>query len=101
MTTPKPPTASGISRLLARAGFNRATYENGCVDRAGFVATEAGGGAGVRVEHDTFLVHQSAETRQAWLSRYTETITDAGWAAEPVSYAGTAVHHLIVTAKEG
>lgn len=97
MTTPKPPTASGISRLLAGAGFKRATYENGRLDRAGFLATEAGSGAGVRVEHDTSLVRH----RQPILERYAKTITEAGWSAEPVSYAGTAVHHLIVTAKEG
>ena len=101
MTT-KTPTASGISRLLAKAGFERATYKNGCVDRAGFVATEAGSGVGVRVEHDTFLVYQSAGTRrQAMLDRYAKTITGAGWAAEPVSYAGNVIHHLIVTAKKG
>jgi hypothetical protein len=97
MTTVKTPTASAISRLLRRAGFNRATYENGRLDRAGFVATGAGGGAGVRVEHDTSL----ARHRQPVLERYAKIITEAGWAVEPVSYAGTAVHHLIVTAKEG
>ena len=53
--TAKQPTASGISRLLAKSGFKRATYENGCLDRAGFAVTEAGSGAGVRVEHDTTL----------------------------------------------
>jgi hypothetical protein len=99
MTATKTPTASGISRLLAKAGFTRATYENGWGDRAGFVATEAGNGAGVRVEHDTFLAHQSAERRQAMLDRYARVISEAGWSVKPVSYAGTAIHHLIVTAK--
>ena len=95
--TAKQPTASGISRLLAGAGFRRATYENGCLDRAGFAVTEAGSGAGVRVEHDTTLV----DHRQPILERYAKTITEAGWAAEPVSYAGSAVHHLIVTPGTG
>jgi hypothetical protein len=97
MTPTKTPTASGISRLLAKSGFERATYEHGCLDQAGFAVTEAGGGAGVRVEHDTTL----PDHRQAILGRYAETITEAGWAVEPVSYAGSAVHHLIVTAREG
>ena len=93
---PPAPAPQSVSRLLAGAGFRRATYEHGCLDRAGFVVTEAGSGAGVRVEHDTTLV----DHRQAILDRYARTITEAGWAVEPVSYAGSAIHHLIVTAKE-
>jgi hypothetical protein len=90
----KTPTASGISRLLAGTGFRRAIYEHGCLDRAGFAVTEAGSGAGVRVEHDTTL----PDHRQPILERCARTITGAGWAVEPVSYAGGAIHHLIVTA---
>jgi len=115
VTSPKPPTAQGISRLLAKAGFERAGF--GLPTRfhhdgrpiltsrppvPGFQVRDDGFGTVVRWKHGRVVnLDAMDQERASCLAAYAKTITEAGWAVEPMSYAGTAVHHLIVTAKEG
>ena len=92
--TPKTPTASGISRLLATAGHRRAAVEvrargGHC---SGFRVTK-NYSSGVRVRH-VFLTG-GRQDPEPHLAGYAKTITEAGWTVE----AGT--YELIVTAKEG
>jgi len=95
MTTPnpKPPTASGISRLLSAAGHTRAVVKmrGGC---SGFRASTADPGT-VWVWHYSML--GASRNREAgMLARYATAITDAGWAVETDADRD----RLIVTAKE-
>ena len=91
MTT-KTPTASGISRLLAKAGFKRAAVEvrGRGGHRSGFRVTK-NYSSGVRVRH-VFLTG-GRQDPNIHLARYARTITEAGWTVE----AGT--YELIVSAK--
>jgi hypothetical protein len=99
--TPKPktPTASGISRLLAKAGFERAVEtrksRNAYENTAGFHVKARLGT--VLVNHwDDSGVMPTPETIAAareMLACYAEDIRAAGWAVEDRN------HMLIVTAK--
>jgi len=93
--TPKPktPTASGISRLLATAGFDRAviSIRGG---NSGFQVTKCRareGGVKVRVY---FQLSHPDESYRAMLRRYAKAIEAAGYCTESGTY------HLVVTAKE-
>jgi hypothetical protein len=92
--TGKTPTASGISRLLAAAGFERA------------VISIRGGNSGFKVEKCRarenavkvrvyFQLRHPDESYRAMVRRYAGAIEAAGYSIE----AGT--YHLVVTAKEG
>lgn len=91
---PKTPTASGISRLLAKAGFKRAAVEvrGRGGHGSGFRVTKNYSG-GVRVRH-VFLTG-GRQDPEPHLARYAKTITEAGWTVE----AG--IYELVVTAKDG
>jgi hypothetical protein len=93
--TTKAPTASGISRLLAAAGFERAAIRlRG--GNSGFQVTKC------RTRNDAVKVHQyfqlsatdsPAERYRGMLRRYAKAIEAAGYGTEVYTY------HLIVTAK--
>jgi hypothetical protein len=91
MTATKTPTASGISRLLAAARFERAVVKmrGGA---SGFRVSNADPGA-VWVWHYSML--GTSRNREAEkLAKYATVITDAGYAVE--TYTSD---RLIVTAK--
>ncbi len=93
---PRTPTASGISRLLATAGFERAVTERFTLMPGFFATASRARPAAVRVGYRTAHINDHAQaTRTDFLAEYAKTITEAGWAVE----AGT--YELIVTAKEG
>jgi hypothetical protein len=90
----KTPTASGISRLLAAAGFERA------------VISIRGGNSGFKAEkcrtrenavkvRAYFQIRASDESYRATLRRYAKAIEAAGYSTEATTY------YLIVTVKEG
>ena len=95
--TPKPktPTASGISRLLASAGFERSkTAGLGPTALSGYRVTQDHAHAdSVRVRYLFLLALGSSARREQMIAAYAKTITEAGWTVE----AGT--YELIVTAK--
>jgi hypothetical protein len=99
MTAARTPTASGISRLLAGAGFKRSERRPGAlaVPTEGFTVSAQMFGR-VRVEHRTgFDRGPNAQTRRAEMLRcYAADIEAAGYSVErdPL-WPG-----LIVTAKE-
>ena len=76
--TAKTPTASGISRLLAAAGFTRAVVKlRG--GTAGFdVHTYYSTGA-VRVEHYSNTMSTSGGYSEVKLDAYARTLTEAGY----------------------
>jgi hypothetical protein len=113
VAAPKAPTASGISRLLAKAGFERSERIPGVRNWGrgnggfsdGYKVTSDRDGR-VCVEHrigtdrlrDPWISNDAHAAEEAEsLAYYGEAIADAGFAAEhrpdPL--------HLIVTAKEG
>lgn len=92
--TPKPktPTASGISRLLAAAGFKRSERQIGGYG-SGFVAETRDA---VRVWHRFWSM--GGGDAAPWLAKYAEAITAEGWTVRTENDAfGRPV--LIVTAK--
>ena len=92
--TPKTPTASGISRLLAKAGFERAQVQRFTLTSGFFAATSRAHPAAVRVGYRAAHINDHAQaTRTDFLAAYAKTITEAGWTVE----AGT--YELVVTAK--
>jgi hypothetical protein len=102
--TGKTPTASGISRLLAKAGFERSEDKPGGSYDEGFRVSR------YRLDGNAVLVNwwaDSAETepgharRREMLDRYEAAITEAGYAVETAKlHRGLPyVSHLIVTAK--
>jgi hypothetical protein len=101
MSKPKTPTASGISRLLAAAGFERAKVtskgRNQYANTAGF-HVKARLGNEVLVNHwGDSAEMPSGATRDAgrqMLIRYGDVIRAAGWPVEDRN------HMLTVTAKE-
>jgi hypothetical protein len=90
---PKPPSASGISRLLSAAGHTRAVVKLrwGC---SGFRTSNADPGT-VWVWHYSML-GTSRNHEAGMLAKYATAITDAGYAVE----TDAARDLLIVTAKE-
>lgn len=74
---PKTPTASGISRLLAKAGYSRAiaAIRGG---RAGYSVSSGPDGT-VYVEFYANTGFCSVRRRIETLDRYASAITDAGW----------------------
>lgn len=91
--TAKTPTASGISRLLAAAGFKRSERQIGGFGN-GFVAEKIHARPGtVRVRHRFWSM--GGGDYAPWLAKYAEAIAAAGWAVEDRE------RDLIVTAKEG
>jgi hypothetical protein len=94
----KPPTPQGISRLLAKAGFERAEtikrgFRRGVVSKAGYHVTAQMIESAVRVRWWPLLHHSDAETHTQ-LTRYADVISTAGWQVH-VERLG-----LIVTAGE-
>jgi hypothetical protein len=90
MTT-KTPTASGVSRLLAAAGFTRADIDWG---HAGFQVTKCNSRAAAVKVRQYFPVSGAPESRYGdSLRRYAKAIEAKGYATEAYTY------HLIVTAK--
>lgn len=94
--TPKPktPTASGVSRLLASAGFERAVISI-MGGNSGFQVTKC------RTREDAVKVRQyfllsgyPDERYRDKLRRYAKAIEAAGYSTESGTY------HLVVTAKE-
>ena len=93
MTASKTPTASGISRLLREAGFERSTSEGGSLRSTGF-EVEAGLRAGeVLVYWHSPLTRGAASRRPRELAAYAATIASAGSATKIAEYC------LVVTAK--
>ena len=88
----KTPTASGISRLLAKAGFRRGvTAMRG--GTSGYVVTAWGPGD-VRVRYHSLTMLSTAERRYEMLHQYAEVLEAAGYAVT----TGTS-GHLLVAAK--
>ena len=100
-TTPKTPTASGISRLLASAGFERsessATRIKGYRRSSeGFIAEGRGPGV-VRVHHTSGEFRPTDADRansRTLEDQYAEKIREAGYAVDRDEWSG-----LRVTAK--
>jgi hypothetical protein len=90
----KPPTPLAIATLLRNAGFGR-SERHGDVCTEGFHVTADISAPGVLVRYwpDPGRPHSLADTR-AWLARYADVISRAGW---PVQVTR---HDLTVTAKE-
>jgi hypothetical protein len=102
--TTKPPTAQGISRLLAKAGFERsvshATRIKGWRDwNEGYVVKTCDTST-VRVEHrlEKWARGEAADKRaEDFLTAYIKTLTEAGFAvARDEGWS----RRLIVTARE-
>ena len=90
--TAKTPTASGISRLLATAGFRRSERQIGGYS-SGYVAEKHNAAEGaVRVRHRFWSM--GGGDAAPWIAKYAETITAAGWDVK-TNVRG----ELIVTAK--
>jgi len=89
----KTPTASGISRLLAKAGFERSVRKvrNG---RSGFLVTKDRARTGqVRVRYYSWMnMGTPYGTCRERIAAYARAITEAGWTVEAGEY------ELIVTA---
>jgi len=105
MTPSKPPTASGISRLLKAAGFERsessATRIKGWRNYSeGFMVTSHDPGRAVCVEHKTGYDRgpNAAKRRDEMLTEYAGFFAAAGYSAERDE--SWAFPRLIVTAKE-
>jgi hypothetical protein len=103
-STPKTPTASGISRLLATAGFERsessATRIKGWRNHSeGYVVSGHGAGE-VQVEHKTGYDRgpNAAKRRDETLGEYAVALAVAGYSVERDET--WALPRLIVTAKE-
>ena len=96
MTSPKPPTPQGISRLLKSAGFTKGVIKmrGGC---SGFaVEADHFRPGAVRVRHKFWAMgYRTPEQYREWQDRYAKTITGAGWSVKAEEY------ELIVTAKKG
>ena len=96
MSKSKSPTAQGISRLLATAGFERSERRQTGADLArteGFAVASGVRTGVVTVEHCAML-GTPVEQYEQWHERYAETIGAAGYATE-IDDLG-----VIVTAKE-
>ena len=98
--TTKTPTASGISRLLASAGFERSTSSATRIkgwrnSSEGYTVSGYGPGE-VCVEHKTGYDRgpNAQKRREETLGEYAKAITDAGYAVTTGVYG-----RLIVTAK--
>ena len=98
--TAKTPTASGISRLLASAGFERSTSSATRIkgwrnSSEGYTVSGYGPGE-VCVEHKTGYDRgpNAQKRREETLGEYAKAITDAGYAVTTGVYG-----RLIVTAK--
>lgn len=93
--TAKAPTASGISHLLATAGFRRSERQIGGYSN-GFVAASTEDA--VRVRHRFWSM--GGGDAAPWIAKYAEAITAAGWMVrtenDPLGRPC-----LIVTAKAG
>ena len=90
----KPPTASGISRLLSAAGFKRSERQIGGFGN-GFVAEKIYDRDGaVRIRHRFWSLGANRDDALPHLAAYSVAIEAAGWAVEFGEW------NLIVTAKE-
>ncbi len=83
MTTPKPPTPPGISRLLRSAGFERSVFSGGGrVGHRNFTEgyVVRGRDEGIVVMHvfGSSATHDTERRRQR-LSQYAAAIEAAGW----------------------
>jgi len=105
--TSKTPTASGISRLLATAGFERSTSSAGRIrgwrnHSEGYSVTGQDPGR-VRIEHKTGFDRgpNSAARRERMLGEYAAALTTSGYSVErDESWAGPGTFTgLIVTAR--
>ena len=78
MTTTKTPSASSISRLLRKAGYQKAVIkiQGG---RAGFDVTGNYSTGAVRVEHYSNTMSTSGGSSEVKLDAYARTITEAGY----------------------
>ena len=82
----KPPTPQGISRLLAKAGFERAEWEREhrmlvCV-RDGYRAVKASSGTAVSVRwSQTAGAERNTGRESVRLSDYADAIETSGWRA--------------------
>lgn len=95
-TKPKTPTASGISRLLGKAGHTRAVSKlRGGV--SGYSVSKLGAGPEVEVRYSSITMGTSNDYRYARLAKYAETISEAGFEVRTM----LDIPRLIVTAKEG
>lgn len=85
--TPKTPTPSAISRLLAGAGFERSKIgmRGG---RSGFrVTADRRRDGAIKIEWRPMLINQTtAATRDGFLVRYRKAIIEAGWTVFPGEY---------------
>jgi hypothetical protein len=99
MSQPKTPTAQGVSRLLANAGFQRSQPRPGALSAPteGFTVSAQLFGR-VRVEHKTGYDRgpNAVKRRDEALTRYTQTLAIAGYQVE----RDELWHGLNVTAKE-
>ena len=93
--TPKTPTASGISRLLAKAGHVRSEYGRLGSSSGYRVSKDYRSDSAVRVRYPCGGVARRGDMDRAKekLAEFAETIKAAGWAVE------TGEYELIVTAK--
>ena len=91
MTPPKTPTASGISRLLAAAGFRRSERQIGGYGSDFVVAKTEDT---IRVRHRFWSMGANRDDALPHLAAYSVAIEAAGWAVEFGSW------ELTVTAKE-
>jgi hypothetical protein len=90
--TGKTPTASGISRLLAAAGFERAVISI-MGGNSGFQVTKCKAReGGVKVRQYFYLGGVPDERYREMLRRYAKAIEGAGYCTEGGTY------HLVVTA---
>jgi hypothetical protein len=100
MSKPKTPTASGISRLLAKAGFKRSESRPGPLTppTEGFTVNDQMFGR-VRIEHKTgFSRGANADARRdEMLGKYTAFLVAAGYAVE----RDELWHGLLVEAGKG
>lgn len=107
--TPKTPTASGISRLLAKLDFERSeVLSHATLNHrytAGFYVRGDGNAVYVGYRNKTPLVSLSAsqaernkQTTLDMVQKYAEALSAAGWPAEVIHLNGPLAR---VTAKEG
>ena len=81
----KTPSAPGISRLLAKAGFERSvsrSFRSGARSTSGFrVSASYGPAGGTEVRHITWSMNPPRNIVSEWLGKYADVITAAGYAA--------------------
>lgn len=80
--TPKPPTASAISRLLAAAGFKKSERQIGGFGTGYVVSKDFRREGAVRVTQRFWSLGSSRDDAIPYLAAYANAITPAGWNVE-------------------